>query len=622
MFKSLSPLLLAIAVTGYAEEAILVKDVVAGVADSNPSAVVQAGDGSFIFSAMNAAAHYSLFSTDGSESGTAEIDLSGARIPGSTGVGGYPILSAVNSDTASYFLAGTPTTGAELWRYTGGAAALVKDLAVGTPSPFAASGNGLVDGVLEGAGALGGLVFKARISGTDAMYFTDGTSTGTVAIADGASPRVVGACNSTSYFITGSGTWAYSHASAPGAGNPLKISTALTTSTAISRMRLSADKTVALVIRPTEAYGISGNTVTLLTTPAAGKQINSVATSISDIFFYLVVPTDTTTSGAIEVWQSNGATASKAFDLAIPTGTYSFFTISAFGSNLALCAVKGDLTTDLYTGTAAGMTLAKSFTGTAMVSTEVGNKGLWIIKGPVTPTADDGIWTVSAPATAPSRLVPSTVVKASTFSSQPNQFGFVADDGGGVYNAFVTDGTTTTKYTGDYTLTATSVDYLSLPANDSALFFSASSAGAGKEPWVTTASGTLATPAVTGTVSPVVGVASTYQIAAVTGATGYQFRIDGGAAQFANTDGTFSYTPASSGSHLLEGRATAASEVGAYGSLSVVAAAAPTVTGGSTTGGGTSAPGDEGGGGGGCGTGGGMALFGAFLVLACKFRRK
>ena len=623
MLKYLIPTLIGCAASASGQDAVLVKDLIAGVGDSNPSAVVQAADQSYIFSALNNSARYGLYATDGSTTGTVEIDLAGARIPGSTSVGGFPLLNNVNSGTTTFFLAGTAATGAELWKYASGSASLVKDLESGANSAFAPSGNGLTDATLEGSGTLGGMVFKARISGTEAVYVTNGTSAGTQAIADGIATKILGTLGGVTYFVTSTGAWAFTHADAIGASNPAKISTTLTTTTAIARARLTADKTAIIALRSNDAYGVSGSSVSLLTTPNAGKQINSLPTSIGNKFYFLIVPTDTTVSGAVEVWEATGTTASKTCDLTIATATYASLTLSSFGSNLAITAIKTDLTTDIYTGTSAGLVLAKSFVGPATVASAVNATAVWIVKGPITATTDDGIWITASTGVAPTRLIASTLVKSSGYATQPSKFGFVANDGGGKYTPFVTDGTSggTIKYTGDFTLTSGTTDYLSLPANDSALFFAASSTSSGREPWVTTTSGSLATPTVTGNATPTVGVANIYQISLVSGATAYQYRVDGGAVQTANTDGTFSYTASVVGSHVLEGRAVAGATVGTYGSLTIVASAAATTGGsgtgtGSGTGSSTGTPSaSDGGGGGGCGAGTGMAVLLASLLM-------
>ncbi len=178
----------------------LVKDIVAGLGDSDPTELIGAG-GLVFFSAFDPVRGRELWKSDGTEPGTVLVQ---DVYPGSPGSWAR-FLTRVGADV--FLLADSPTAGAALWKSDGTSAGTVqvKDIFNGlfNDSPGFGFGNQVVLQSVNGK-----LFFLAFGLATGPQLWTsDGTETGTVVVTDihngrgGSEPQSLTDVNGRLFFV-------------------------------------------------------------------------------------------------------------------------------------------------------------------------------------------------------------------------------------------------------------------------------------------------------------------------------------------------------------------------------------------------------------------------------------
>lgn len=277
----------------------LVKDLRPGTASSVPQSLVDLGNGTFVFSAIDDVNGRELWSSDGSEAGTILVkDI----LPGSGSSGATPLISVGNK---AYVLAGQ-----SLW-ITDGQPAGTQQLATVASGSFRFA-------------VLGGVLY---FSSGDALWRSNGTPGGTSMVKSGISPRSIAATADTLYLSAWDITHGYelwksdgSEAGTtivkdinPGAGGSFNTNSTITMAvTGSTVVFFAADGAHNLALWRTD--GTDSGTTLVYEFEAASTSVAPILRPAANLAFF-------TLSGSL--WRSDG-TAAGTFSLPEVIDPYSF----------------------------------------------------------------------------------------------------------------------------------------------------------------------------------------------------------------------------------------------------------------------------------------------------------
>jgi ELWxxDGT repeat protein len=468
------------------DSSAMLTDINPGTAGSDPSPILELANHQIVFAAKGTSG-VDLWTNTGTLTGTSKVDLGTAHLPYNSSIKSSVLMGTYTGGTL-YFLAGTDTTGIELWKWTNGTASLVSDLMAGANSAFSLNNGTGFDGSLAYSAIGSGqkLLFVPMGSFGSNIYLTDGSAPQLVTTGD--QPNLLGLdASNKCTFINSNGVYSFDFAQAISTSNPLLISSIATSNDLVHAIQ-SNDKSTISVATLNKIYGVSGTTVTDLVTVPNTALFQDTAASIGAKTYLVTKPTASPGTGTVDIYEATGSSATKVASLPYPSGSYVAVSLAAAGQNLVVnfaITANSTITTTTYVGSPNNLVNTKTFNAVAVTSFNLASGALVMPMKSISGTGDTGVYAVGTDGTISSLLAGVQDLKTSLGGSTAGiAFWAQTATGWSVYRSTGTSASTV-KEAGSYTFPAnTDTASISLVSDGTRAYFAAADVDHGAELWL------------------------------------------------------------------------------------------------------------------------------------------